>query len=120
MKIFSSGEGRKKFVEVVICFYWKLLISSSLTINSVREALLGKIFKNITRLRLFNGEGVEIFEEDIRFLKDKEVLYASASKFHNLVQGEKILIHWAISVSIRSSRFWEREDLVRLCWESIR
>jgi len=33
--------------------------------------------KNISRLRLFNEQGVEIFEEDINFLKNESVLYVS-------------------------------------------
>jgi hypothetical protein len=66
------------------------------------EALLGKLFKRITRLRLFNGEGVEIFEEDLRFLKDKEILYASPSKFYVLAEMVRTLIPWATSASTGS------------------
>ena len=32
---------------------------------------------DIPKLRLFNNEGLEIFEEDLQFLKDKNVLYVS-------------------------------------------
>lgn len=32
------------------------------------------------RLRLFNSDGVEMFEEDLMFLKDKTTLYASCGE----------------------------------------
>jgi hypothetical protein len=33
--------------------------------------------KNMTHLRLFNGEGVEIYEDELEFQKNNSTLYAS-------------------------------------------
>jgi hypothetical protein len=37
--------------------------------REIQNYLEGRLFKKITKLRLFNFEGIELFEEDLRFLK---------------------------------------------------
>lgn len=39
---------------------------------------------NIEKIRLFNQEGMEIYEEDMKFLENKEVLYVSKGENFNV------------------------------------
>ena len=53
-------------------------LSHNSNFAAIEGHINGRLFKHIKRLRLFNSTGVEIFSEDVRFVKDKEILYATA------------------------------------------
>lgn len=40
----------------------------------------GKLFPTTENLRLFNSEGIEIFEEDLKYLKTESTIFVSVSK----------------------------------------
>lgn len=55
-------------------------------LDAIKEHVASRFkFKpnDIPKLRFFNDEGLEIFEEDLRFLKTKEVLYVSKGEEFN-------------------------------------
>lgn len=49
---------------------FKMTVSVGLMFHDISEYLIGRLFTSIGRLRIFNGEGIELFEEDMRFLRD--------------------------------------------------
>lgn len=53
-------------------------VSSKLNFSDLKNMVKSKwSLKHIKTLRLFNSDGVEMFEEDLTFLKDKTTLYVS-------------------------------------------
>ena len=48
-----------------------------ITFQQISKRLEGVLFERVRRLRLFSVEGVELFEEDMKYLKPKITLIAS-------------------------------------------
>ncbi|EGR27938.1 protein kinase domain protein [Ichthyophthirius multifiliis] len=70
VKIYKNGDPVMKPCDVKI--------QKNYNLQSIAQILDQKSeMKNFKCLRLFNNEGVEIFNDDIQYLKDKSVLYAS-------------------------------------------
>lgn len=56
-------------------------LTSNIKFNDLQRALEEKIdFRNCKKLRLFTEKGVEIYQDDLEFLKDGTHLYASKGK----------------------------------------
>lgn len=63
-----------------VCTDLVLRSNERLSFNSILETLNSKLgfhLNDISKLRLFNIEGMELYEEDLRFLKEGEVVYVS-------------------------------------------
>jgi hypothetical protein len=57
------------------------------TFQEISKQLESGLFNRVTKLRLFTVEGVELFEEDMKYLKPSLTLMASNGTF-------KILSRW--------------------------
>lgn len=62
-----------------------MTVDVNLTFHDVSEYLTGRLFIKMSRLRIYNGEGIELFEEDLRYVKDLQVLYASPSSKYIII-----------------------------------
>ncbi len=71
IKIFKNGaENSKKYVTITLRYDLKM--------SDILSILEDKInFGNVTKLRIFTPEGVEIFEEDLPYVKNHAILFAS-------------------------------------------
>lgn len=53
-------------------------LKSNVKANELSKELEEKLkLKPIKKLRLFNSEGVEIFPEELEFLNDRDIIFAS-------------------------------------------
>ncbi|KAL4448802.1 hypothetical protein ABPG74_012891 [Tetrahymena malaccensis] len=70
MKVYKNGDPMMKPIEIKI--------QKGLTLNKIANTLEQKTdMKNIREIRLFNQEGVELYDDDLLYLKDKAIVYAS-------------------------------------------
>lgn len=62
----------------------RLHLSHVSTFASITNQLVPSLFQAVLQLRLFNTEGVEVFQEDLPFLKQGQVLHATnCTTFHS-------------------------------------
>ena len=56
---------------------YEIKLTSPIRMSDIRKILESKLERGFNTLRLFNPEGVEITEDDLEFVKNGSILYAS-------------------------------------------
>lgn len=61
--------------------------------HEIRSIVCNKLdLRGVTEFRLFNTEGVEIYEDDLEYIRNNSILYASRGKFRYIYIKENFII----------------------------
>lgn len=69
--VFKNNPGQKDKAKFLNIQYYDI------TFQQISKRLEGTLFERVRRLRLFSVEGVELFEEDMKYLQPQTTLIAS-------------------------------------------